>query len=271
MQELESLDLVNPKVREWLVRYGTFRSALIVTLVSTLSSLAITYLIILIYRHYGIVIHARLMLSIAGLATLLIAFPVSLFAIDTFLRLHAMETRMRRLATYDTLTRLLVRHAFMKQAFDLYHQCSQKRGSCALFLCDLDDFKQINDRYGHAVGDRVLRSFGKILNEHLPVDGIAGRLGGEEFGIFLPCRNREDALEFSERLHRSVRSHRVSTEQGPVAFSFSAGLMILTPDGSSVNIDEPLHHADIALYAAKRNGKNQTILFDPSLALTMLK
>jgi len=263
----KEMELVHPRMQRFLLRYGILRSSLIITAGAVLFAILVASLLILLYKDFGVDTDPKLMLTIASLATLFLAFPVSLFAIDMYLRLHHMATELQYLATYDTLTGLMGRRVFMEEAARLLERSTQQGETMALLLCDLDNFKRINDRYGHAAGDQVLRAFADTLRNTLPSEAFAGRLGGEEFCIALPHTDKLKTFAFSHKLHESIHRTRIHFQDQTILFTFSAGLILLPP-GQYDNLDEPLHQADIALYAAKKNGKDQTFLFDDASTLT---
>src|SRR5690606_4885029 len=124
------------------------------------------------------------------------------------------------------------------------------RKPCAVLLLDLDNFKLINDQYGHAVGDRVLHDFSRSVRSVLrPVD-LLGRYGGEEFTVLLPGLGREEAGAMAHRLRDAIRP-----ASGLPPSAVSIGLAALSECVHS--IDDLLIGADRALYRAKRNGRNR--------------
>ena len=127
----------------------------------------------------------------------------------------------------------------------------------SIAMLDLDNFKAVNDTYGHEVGDRVLRQFADIARSVLREVDIMGRLGGEEFAVFFPETKGTNALEVAERLRESIANAAISLEHGrPFRISVSIGITpFLTTDQ---NIDILLSRADQALYEAKRSGRNRT-------------
>ena len=136
-----------------------------------------------------------------------------------------------------------------------------ENADCAVMVCDLDNFKQINDRYGHATGDLVLARFADILREHTRDTDIAIRLGGDEFCVILPGTDYEGATFVSERI-------RVATPVSmqtlvPVTITVSVGLARRV-DGDP-NPRALLTAADRALYAAKHEGRN-TVFSRPHVA-----
>ena len=127
-------------------------------------------------------------------------------------------------------------------------------GACLLML-DLDHFKRVNDRLGHASGDEVLRHFTALVQRHLRTTDLLGRLGGEEFGVLLTETPLAGAGEFAERLRRHLEAEPAPTARGAVAVTVSIGVTAMAPsDGAP---DDVLARADEALYQAKSRGRNR--------------
>lgn len=152
--------------------------------------------------------------------------------------------------SHDALTGTLNRGAFFRTASREFALSRAGGKPLAVLLLDLDHFKLINDRHGHAMGDRVLQNLCNVLRTVLrPVD-VLGRYGGEEFVILLRGMAREDALAMAHRLRAAIQPTPDLPE-----YSVSMGFTTLTPTIDS--IDELLNGADKALYRAKRNGRNR--------------
>jgi diguanylate cyclase (GGDEF)-like protein len=132
----------------------------------------------------------------------------------------------------------------------------------ALIIIDLDYFKQVNDRYGHDVGDKVLTSFALILTNSLGDNEMAFRHGGEEFVVLLPDQNRNQALERCAQWRQKLAQHDIA-ELKDVPLSFSAGVAI-APDAGTT-LAECTKAADIALYRAKISGRNRDIVWGEHL------
>jgi diguanylate cyclase (GGDEF)-like protein len=165
-------------------------------------------------------------------------------------RLHHV---VRRQAITDELTGLFNRRRFM-EALDAEIARAQRLGSrLSLLLADLDDFKRINDRFGHPAGDEALCAFAAVLRAHLRQIDTAGRLGGEEFAVLLPDTNLEGALAVAERVRRFVGAEPVLGDRRGVRLTASIGVA----EYESGSRDDLLRRADAGLYRAKQQGKNR--------------
>ena len=124
-------------------------------------------------------------------------------------------------------------------------------------MLDIDFFKNVNDTYGHQVGDTVLQVISKICQDTLRQVDLAGRLGGEEFAVILPETAAKEALEVAERLREAIAKSEVTLPTGlPIHFTASIGVTTLRD--KNVNFDMLLNQADKALYEAKGSGRNKS-------------
>lgn len=130
-------------------------------------------------------------------------------------------------------------------------------------MLDIDNFKSINDRFGHAAGDRVIRSVADGIREQLRQTDVAGRLGGEEFAVLLPETSRDDATAIAERIRTAIDIRAVTHERGDIPFTVSVGVADLQPGGTLADL---LVRADEALYRAKRSGRNRVVVGEGSVA-----
>jgi diguanylate cyclase (GGDEF)-like protein/PAS domain S-box-containing protein len=167
-----------------------------------------------------------------------------------------LELELTRQAHLDYLTGLSNRRHFMEQAEVEMSRAVRYDTPLSLLMIDIDLFKNVNDTYGHQVGDIVLQALSKICQETLRQVDVAGRLGGEEFAIILPETDSNEALEVAERLRTIVAKTEVAIPVGlPIHFRVSIG--VTTLGNKDINIDTLLNQADKALYEAKETGRNK--------------
>ncbi|MBI5367432.1 MAG: diguanylate cyclase [Planctomycetes bacterium] len=157
-------------------------------------------------------------------------------------------------ATVDHLTRLYTRPCFFQEGEKLLEAAVRRRSPLSVLMLDLDHFKSINDTYGHAAGDSVLRVLGTILKECLRAADVGCRMGGEEFAALLPGTAREGALGVAERVRAAVANFPFELDGKAVRVSISVGLAF-PREGDT--IETVLARADKALYRAKTAGRNR--------------
>jgi diguanylate cyclase (GGDEF)-like protein/PAS domain S-box-containing protein len=171
------------------------------------------------------------------------------------------ENELIRRATTDGLTKLYNRVHFFELLERAKTDCAASGQPISLMLIDVDHFKQINDQYGHIAGDRVLQHFTSVLKDCIRDNGIAGRIGGEEFAVFLPETDGRAAYNIAEELRRRMQRETVplsesGESEGGISCTISIGVAELEDSGMS--IDAWYHLADKCLYASKQNGRNRT-------------
>ncbi len=167
----------------------------------------------------------------------------------------AAQDELRRLATTDVLTGLANRRHFFERAGQELARVRRYGGQVALLLLDADHFKRINDTWGHAAGDEVLRRLAGVLREVPRSTDLAGRLGGEEFGVLLPGTDLDAARVLAERLRECIEAQMFQFDGEAVRVSASFGVTVLHPDDEA--FDSAMARADAALYAAKFAGRNR--------------
>lgn len=163
---------------------------------------------------------------------------------------------LRRERDIDRLTGVLNRRGFESRVTS--HSAN---ASCrvALVICDLDHFKQINDTFGHLVGDEVLREFGALLRRYCRKRDLVGRIGGEEFAIFLSDTNEEDAHAFVDRLRLAIREAEFPFPRSARMVTASFGIAVARDEDRNL-FDDLLLRADRALYAAKNSGRDRIVM-----------
>jgi diguanylate cyclase (GGDEF)-like protein len=179
----------------------------------------------------------------AGLALAILAAAVSDMIDD-----------LRRERDLDLLTGILNRRGFQERVSAHLRKHGPSRA--ALALCDIDNFKSINDTLGHDVGDDVLGEVGRMLRNASRKRDIVGRLGGEEFAVFLPDTDEQEAVDYAERLRIAIEQNSFAVPGGARQVTASFGVGTLQPGDSWPSLYK---RVDGRLYEAKRTGRNRTI------------
>jgi diguanylate cyclase (GGDEF)-like protein len=160
----------------------------------------------------------------------------------------------RQVATTDHLTGIANRRAFLEAANKMQANQAKRGGAVTLLMFDLDHFKSVNDRFGHATGDSVLRVFATVAQSSMRASDVVGRLGGEEFAAIVP-ESMEDTVQIAERLRAAFEVAGLMVDNIAVGSTVSIGLA--TSYQAVPNIDALILRADEALYKAKHAGRNR--------------
>ncbi|MEO7496595.1 MAG: GGDEF domain-containing protein [Massilia sp.] len=164
------------------------------------------------------------------------------------------DRKMQRLATIDSLTGLVNRRAFFERTDSARAHSARINRPIALMMIDIDHFKRLNDRFGHASGDEALCVFAATTQTILREHDVMGRLGGEEFGLVMPGTDLKGALLVAERLRAAVEQAPLPTSGYAYNMTVSIGLVVIDKDE---HINAAMARADHALYAAKSAGRNR--------------
>jgi len=165
------------------------------------------------------------------------------------------ETELKKLATTDSLTSINNRRYFMELANKEMIRIKRSKEPLVILMLDLDKFKEINDSYGHSAGDIVLEEFSELGLKCLRDEDIFGRIGGEEFAVFLPQTKIEDGLVVAERLRTGMENHIFNYQDKKIRCTVSIG--ISKSSGDQFPLADLLQIADAALYKAKKEGRNK--------------
>ncbi len=247
-------------MRQIIVKLGHAQSVLAITVFSCLASVLITLLILYCYAWLDIDLNILSNIIIAALVPLVLAPPISWFVIGLLLKIDQLEIEMRNMATYDPLTGLFNRHAFMERANYVFDLAVRDGLDISVLLVDLDHFKGVNDKFGHASGDKVLATFGEVVTNLIRKSDIVGRWGGEEFVFLLPNTSEDQAWLFSKRLHEAVNNTVFYHDKREIRITMSIGVVTLLK-GTITSIENALGMADKAMYHAKENGRNQSATY----------
>ena len=163
------------------------------------------------------------------------------------------------LSSRDYLTQLRSRKYFFETVTPYLHKAYQRDESCAIAMIDIDNFKKINDTYGHDVGDIVLKRLAKVLHDGLKGSDIIARYGGEEFCVFLRDTDASSALKVFEFLRKKVEDEKIKiiNVADDIMISFTISIGVNT--NVDTTLDKMLSKADYLLYKAKKQGKNKVV------------
>lgn len=194
--------------------------------------------------------------------TLVLSAVLPILGIHVFLLMCFERIRIdyERTAATDELTGLPNRRTITAALAAAHARALHERQPLAVAVIDVDDFKRINDRHGHAAGDEALRGVAAVLARTAPAKALVGRHGGEEFVVVLPEHDRDRALAAGEQLRRAVAAHPLPAGAAVAGLTISVGLAVV--DASDPDHDAALQRADRALYAAKAQGRDRVVLAD---------
>jgi diguanylate cyclase (GGDEF)-like protein len=191
---------------------------------------------------------------------IVMTFEALLFTISIAFILLAMakersEYRLRTVAMVDSLTGIANRRAFLQDGAELARRHAANPCPAAVLLIDLDHFKSINDRFGHAIGDRVLQIFARTAQENIKTPDLIGRLGGEEFAVVFYDIGQERAAARAELIRTAFAEAADEVDGYPVAATLSIGMVFCR--SAVLDVPDLLIQADEALYDAKERGRNR--------------
>ena len=162
---------------------------------------------------------------------------------------------LQHIATYDSLTELVNRRCFEEQVSNVMLSIERHGGEACLLLIDVDDFKTINDKYGHPIGDKVLQRLASIMKSQLRRIDIVSRIGGDEFAIILVNTDIKAAKLVGEKLKNSIEKDTLIIDEQEINMTVCIGITSI--DNKTDSYEEAYKYADKALYMAKTMGKNQ--------------
>jgi len=174
-----------------------------------------------------------------------------------WVEIEQLRADLAHLAMIDPLTAILNRRAFMLEYERELSRCKREKTALALAIFDLDHFKDVNDTYGHLVGDKVLRAVADTLRASLRGHDVLGRYGGEEFALLMPRTDRAAAMAGTERARLAVGERPIEAGRLSIPITVSAGVAAYGIDGA--DWESLLRSADAALYEAKESGRNRVV------------
>ncbi|GGI69388.1 diguanylate cyclase [Shewanella hanedai] len=193
----------------------------------------------------------------------MIIYDVTDVAINK-LQVKGVNERLEHLSQTDGLTQLNNRRYWqqcMQKEFDRHARYGDET---SLVMFDIDDFKKVNDNYGHTIGDKVIQHISHLLTQSLRETDCAGRYGGEEFSVVLAKTSANDALLFAERLRKKIEETALVYENQSINVTVSIGICDIQAELE--NSGQWLNFADEALYSAKESGRNKCVIYKPKTA-----
>jgi len=182
---------------------------------------------------------------------------LTLFLISSYM-LDA-QYELALLASTDPMTGLHNRRYFLEESQKILKSANRYQYPISVIMCDIDNFKQINDKHGHDTGDKVIKAFAACLQRMIRGDDILARYGGEEFMILLPQANDLAAMLAAERMREEAEAIRIRGHRETLRFSASFGVCQIT-DFNDIQIS--VSEADTAMYEAKNSGRNRVCLYE---------
>jgi len=175
------------------------------------------------------------------------------------LKLEKANIELESLSETDFLTQLNNRGAWEQNLQAEFNRSKRSGHNCSVVMFDIDHFKNVNDCYGHPAGDEVIKRTAELLRETMRLTDIAGRYGGEEFGVILVDTTAEDSMIFTERLRKRIEAEVVRYAEDEIQFTVSLGVAELTEDCDDYKLW--LERSDKALYVCKESGRNQSRMY----------
>lgn len=223
-----------------------------VAAVSSLGSLFAIFMIYLIWGQDGFQVQNAVVF--AGLVPACIAGPISVWVGRNGLKLTLAQKHLRQLADTDPLTGLSNRRFFFNKAGPLLDIPRASNKACTLLIIDADHFKDLNDHYGHAAGDKALVYIAEVLLASFRESDLTCRVGGEEFAVLLPGIATDQATKMAQRVLDKIADSPIVSDNAIITFSVSCGIASVR---SGDTLNEVFRRADEAMYRAKERGRNR--------------
>jgi diguanylate cyclase (GGDEF)-like protein len=175
----------------------------------------------------------------------------------------ALSDKMNSMIIRESLTGLFNQNYVRQRLQEEYYRAKRYDHPLSLLMIDLDNFKSLNDRFGHAAGDHLLRYFGRLIRDTLRPSDIPARYGGEEFLVILPDTGRDEARTVAERLRQRISESpfKIDSNQEDIRLTVSIGASAFAFPDYGQDAEEMITMADLALYQAKKAGKNSVSVY----------
>jgi diguanylate cyclase (GGDEF)-like protein len=207
--------------------------------------------------------------ALVSLSYLAVSFHVyGSRSISFFLRMQEANRKLHQLASHDTLTGILNARAYYQRCDALINLAQRDHEPFAVLFVDLDHFKSVNDTHGHSAGDMVLKAVATCLAQGLRQSDLVGRIGGEEFSVFLPRTDMVGARQLAESIRQSIE--HLMPDIGPQRLRMTASIGVADNSSGLQTLLAIQQCADTAMYAAKAGGRNRVSCFENLLTTDVL-
>lgn len=237
----------NP-MQDKIVKFGRLGIVALITIVSVVGSVLMTFVA---NRYLGF----KAEYALAVLIPTIIAPAVTWYLIGLTVKIHELQTELKKLLTYDALTGVMTRRAFLSRCESLHALLRRNQSPLSFAYLDVDNFKKINDSFGHPGGDQVLVSLASILKNRLRESDLIGRLGGEEFAMVLPDTDLNGAVQLLEEIRLALKNTPLCYSNQDITYTVSIGVATADPN-NPISLEQLIKCSDAALYKAKRLGKD---------------
>jgi diguanylate cyclase (GGDEF)-like protein len=233
-------------------RLPLWQQSLVVTAVAVLGADALTL------GFYSLFFADRLVLDLVltAIITVIVAFPIAWLFLGQSAKVSRLADELREASQTDHLTRLANRREFMVSVGAMLAESQSPDGAGVLLFIDADHFKQINDTYGHGVGDEVLIALGSVIRDSVRHADVAARIGGEEFAVFLHKADPAVAQTVAERIRTHTHHISRTMDLEEVGVTVSIGI---ARHRKGQGLEDVLRAADRSLYVAKKNGRDRIV------------
>ena len=239
------------------IGYMFLESIIITTIMAMSSAVVLGVFNVIEFQEY--MLHLLMMIT-AWMIGLCAGYIIELFSRKNYekkVEILQIKDKLKEQANRDYLTNLYNRRYFSEIAENIIKTVKREKKELSVIMLDIDKFKDINDTYGHATGDIVIKSLANLLKENTRESDVVSRFGGEEFAILLPFTNKDGAFKIAEELRSIVEDQNIQISSDKhIKYTVSIGVDCLNCKIDST-ISESLGRADKALYKAKNEGRNQ--------------
>jgi len=236
-----------------------FLSSVIISSIMAISSALIAYYVI-DFEAYMLHVFTMMVAWVLGLSA---SYMIELFSRNNYenkIEILQMQDELKELSHRDYLTNLYNRRYFNELAQDFIKTAKRDHGQVGVIMLDIDRFKNINDTYGHTMGDKVIQLLASLLNKHTRKNDIVSRFGGEEFAVLLPFTDKDEVAKIAEKLRIIVENADVELASDKyIKFTISLGVDCVNFENDH-DISESLDRVDKALYRAKEKGRNRVVI-----------